>query len=168
MILSHCVRVNHDLFTEWIISQLHTEWCCAWRDENSALHWHNCSVIAHWKSCYLQTLHRVADSCCLCCSLSLSGSPAIFLHAPVGVCLFFWLQNIIFYYSLCAADKKMCFSPGKVNLRMRGFDCSCTSGIGDTEAEYWERNDIAFFSLFGKGTLCCLNTLTMLSCNGRS
>lgn len=112
MILSHCVKVNHELFTEWIISQLHTEWCGAWRDENSALCWRHCSVITHWKSCYLQTFLKVANSRCLCCSVSLSDSPAVFLHAPLGVCLFFWLQNIFIYCSLCATDKKMCFSPG--------------------------------------------------------
>lgn len=71
IILSHCVRVNHDLFTEWIIRQLHTE-RCAWWDENSALRWHHNSVITHWESCYLQIHLKVVNSCC---SLSLSDFP---------------------------------------------------------------------------------------------
>lgn len=44
--------------------------------------------------------------------------------------------KIPLFIALCAADKKMCFSPGKVSLRMIAFDCSCTSGVGDAEAEY--------------------------------
>lgn len=133
MILSHCVRVNHELFTEWIISQLHTEWCGAWRDENSAPRWLRCSVITHWESCYLRTRLKVANSRCLCCALSLSDSPAGFLHAPQGVCLFSWLQNILIY----CADKEVSL-PWKVRPGTLAFDCSGTSGAGDAEAGYWQ------------------------------
>lgn len=120
--------VNNKPATHWVM------WCSA-RWKKCCYH---CSVITHWKSCYLQTVLKVANSCCLCCSVWLSDSLAVFLHAPLGVFFFFCLQNIIIYCSLCATDKKMCFSPGKISLRMMAFDCRCTSGVGDTEAEYWQ------------------------------
>lgn len=118
IILSHCVRVNHELFTEWIISQLHTEWCDAWRDENSALCWHHSPVITQWKSCYLQTLLKLANSCCLCgavslsdfLSLSFSGLPWEF------VCLFFGYKISSFIAPRTPQTWK-CVFPGKVSLQ---------------------------------------------------
>lgn len=136
MIISLCVRVNHELFAGWLISQLHTEWCGVWRGTNSALCWLHCFLPTHWKSCYL--------------------SPPVCLQSPLRVCLFFWLQNIIICCSLCA---------DKVGLGMIAFDCSCTSGKSDTEAEYWRGQWYSHLLLL---SLMNCWSLTTLSCNGRS
>lgn len=125
MIKSHRVRVNHELFTEWIISQLHTERCGAWRDENSALCWHHCSVITHWKSCYLQTIPqtlKVANSCCLCCLVSLSVSPCCLPPRSPGS-LFVHLVTKYHYLSLsvCHRQENVFLTWKKISLRMMAY-----------------------------------------------
>lgn len=97
MIISHCVRVNHKLFTEWIIIQPHTEWCYIWQDENSALHWHCCSD----NTLEILLPAKKVNSCCLCCWVSLLDSPALF-HVR-------GLQTIIIYCSPGGANRKMFF-----------------------------------------------------------
>lgn len=139
MIISLCIRVNHELFAGWIISQLHTEWCGVWRGTySSVLCWLHCFLPTHWKSCYLTPPSPVC------------------LQSPLRVCLFFWLQNIIICCSLCA---------DKVGLGMIAFDCSCTSGKSDTEAEYWRAQWYSHLLLL---SLMNCWSLTTLACNGRS
>lgn len=118
MIKSHRVRVNHELFTEWIISQLHAERCGAWRDENSALCWHHCSAITHWKSCYLQTIPqtlKVANSCCLCRLVSLSVSPCCLPPRSPGSLFVHLVTKYYLSLSVCHRQENV-FLTWKKNL----------------------------------------------------
>lgn len=106
------LRVNHALFTEWIISQ--TDWCVAWRDENGALCWHHCSVIT------LEILLPVN----LPQSAEFMFLPARFLQTPPGVFVCFFGYKISLFIALCVQTRKCVSRLEKV-------------GLSDTEAEYW-------------------------------
>lgn len=95
MIISHCVRANHNLFTEWIMVRSHTEWCYMWQDENTALRWHHCSDYM----LEILLLAQKVNPFSLCFWLSFWHSPAVF-HV-LG------LQTIIIYYYLSPANRKM-------------------------------------------------------------
>lgn len=107
MILSHCVRETRELFTEWIMNQLHSEWCCTWRDENSVF-----SLAPLLCDSTLEILlpasHRRSPP--------QSGRFVLLaFNFRCSCCIFGWfcLKNIIWCYSPWAAGKIMCFSPRK-------------------------------------------------------
>lgn len=64
IIISLCVRVNHELFAGGIISRLHTEWCGVWRGTNSALCW--LCLQSPLRVCLFFWLQNIIICCSLC------------------------------------------------------------------------------------------------------